>query len=72
MEGINDKVPYQIRFQEIRDLESTFPTKYVLDCIKEMIYRAYIAGAEGTKGIGLNFSKEERANDYLKLKGFIQ
>lgn len=33
------------------------------------VHDAFIAGAESAKGIGLNLSKEERADQYCKDKG---
>lgn len=76
MEGINDTVDFITRHNQLCDSICksmvAVNVKHTRNFMIELIRNAYIAGAEGTKGIGLNFSKEERANDYLKLKGFIQ
>lgn len=41
----------------------------LVQLVDSLVEQAYIAGAEGTKGIGLNYTNAERADMYCKDKG---
>lgn len=79
MEGVNDPVSNKDRFEELNQLEmkaqdkERYGTNYYLymEYIANLVKNAYIAGVDGTKGLGLNYSKEERATEYCKMKGLI-
>lgn len=57
--------------KRVGNYNTTAKVDPIMEYLAEIVQKAYIAGAEGTKGLGLNVPVEQRAIDYAKQKGFI-
>lgn len=68
-EGIYEVIGPQHRRNKIIALSIEGDLNPLIEHIDTLVHHAYIAGAESTKGLGLNLSKEERADQYCREKG---
>jgi hypothetical protein len=60
---------YEERKKQVKELMLSNNVELLMEYIHGHVYAAFIEGYKSTKGIGLNFTNAERADQYCKDKG---